>query len=423
MNILNKLSNLFKTQRVSESFSYSDLDEFKYKKLSSNYDYSLIESELSETVRNRMFKIVFDLHIKNPLAKRILEISRDFICGDGIQYDSDDSPAKNIINEFWHHPLNNFDIELPKMVYDLSLWGELIIKCSTNPFNGLVTISCLDPTQIKDIKVNKENIKDIHSVDFHGSPLANKTYNVIKLNDKGFLDGDIFYYRINNLTNQVRGLSDLLPLVDWLDAFDKFLFSSIERSSLLNAFVYHIQWIGLNKEEVQQQMQKFGQIKPASIHHTNENVKINAITPDLKASDTSELARVIKNFILGGAGIPEHWFGDGGFTNLATAKEMGIPTFQKLKERQTFILKILKDLISYQIDQALICGRLANSIKKPSVNLRLIDIKENSISDISPNLLNLVNFVKTAVDSNLIDLATGQNIINSTLALKGFKKI
>jgi hypothetical protein len=425
-NFFLKVNEIFKKRsKTSESFSLDEKDDYKYRRLSRNFSTGFNQNEIPESLRERMYRVVFDLYLKNPFAKRILEITRDFAVGDGLQYECDDKDVKNVIDKFWNNSINNFDTEISKLVFDLGLLGEIVLKMNVNSLNGSVVVSYLNPTDIKDVIVGKENIKDIDSlVFFSDNRCGEKRYKVIKENDAGLLEGDIFYFRVNNLTNQIRGTSDLLPLVDWLDALDQFLFNSIERSALLNSFIYHIQWTGLNKDEVQEQMRKFGQIKPGSIFHTNENVKINAITPDLKASDTSDLARVIKNFILGSAGFPEHWFGEGGYTNLATAKEMGLPTFQKLKERQTLVLKIIQNLIRFQIDQAFISGRLNFDLnKRPKVTIRCIDVKESGMSEFTNSLVHLVNFVKSAIDSDLLDKETGKKIIQSTLELSGFRKI
>jgi hypothetical protein len=426
-NILSGIQEIFKRKRADNRIaeaSYIDADDHKYKRLSVNYANSN-ENELLDSVRSRMYKVVYDLNMKNPFAKRIIEITRDFAVGDGLQYDCDNREIKQVIDKFWNNPLNNFDIEISKIVYDLGLWGEICLKMNVNPLNGFVTVSYLDPTRIKEIIVNKNNIKDIESIIFYSEDrLSEIKYKAIRENGQGLLEGDVFYFRINNLMNQVRGVSDLLSLVDWLDALDQFLFNSIERNALLNSFIYQFEWIGMNREEVIEQKRQFGKVKPGSILHTNENVKIHAITPSLNASDTTELARMIKNFILGSAGFPEHWFAEGGYTNMATAKEMGLPTFQKLKERQSLVLKIINDLIRFQVDQAYKYGRLNFDLNnRPKITIRNIDVKESGMSDFTNSLVHLVNFVKSAINGDLIDKETGRKIIQSTLDLNGFKNI
>ena len=419
----NIFKKIFETKQQGNHFL---AESFKsYRRPSGAYELWDGDKELNESIRSRMNKIVYEMHLKNPLAKRIIEITRDFAIGDGLKYECEDANVKSLLDKFWNNPLNNMDIEIRRIVYDLGLWGEIVLKVDVNPINGFVTLSYLDPTKIKDVLVRKNDNKDIDSIIFSNDDyLGEKSYKVIKENENGLLEGDVFYYRVNNLTNQIRGLSDLLSLIDWLDALDKFLFNTIERSALLNSFIYQIQWVGMNKEEIAEQARKFGSVKPGSIHHTNENVKINAITPDLKANDLSEIFRVLRNFILGCAGFPEHWFGEGGYANLSTAKEMGLPTYQKIKERQTLILKIISDILKFQVDQALICGRLNfKPDEKPVIIIRSMDVKSNNQNGFSESLVNLADFVEKSVKSNLMDLETGKNIIKNTLELNGFKYV
>lgn len=419
----NIFKGIFKTDKkgdhvLSESFR-------SYKRPSGAYELWEGDKELSDSIRNRMNKVVYEMHLKNPLAKRLLEITRDFAIGDGLKFECDDDNVKKLLDRFWNNPINNMDIEIRRIVYDLGLWGEIVIKVDVNPINGFVTLSYLDPAKIKDVLVRKNNNKDIDSIIFSEDDLLReKAYKVIKENEDGLLEGDVFYYRVNNLTTQIRGLSDLLPLIDWLDALDKFLFNTIERSALLNSFIYQIQWIGMSKDEISEQARKFGSVKPGSIHHTNENVKINAITPDLKANDVSEIFRTLRNFVLGCAGFPEHWFGEGGYANLSTAKEMGLPTYQKIKERQTLILKIISDVLRFQIDQALLIGRLNFKYDgRPSVTIRSMDIKSMGKNDFAQSLVNLAEFAEKSIQADLMDKETGKNLIKNTLELNGFKYV
>jgi len=51
-----------------------------------------------------------------------------------------------------------------------------------------------------------------------------------------FTDGDCLYYLINDLSNGAGGRSKLLAQIDWLDAYDDFMFGEMDRSKFLRAF-------------------------------------------------------------------------------------------------------------------------------------------------------------------------------------------
>ncbi len=68
-------------------------------------------------------------------------------------------------------------------------------------------------------------------------------------------------------------------------------------------------------------------------------------------SDTDTSAKLFRNHVLGGATIPEHWFGGAGDVNRATGEDMSGPTFKMMSMRQAFIGFILQELAKYVIRQ------------------------------------------------------------------------
>ena len=49
-----------------------------------------------------------------------------------------------------------------------------------------------------------------------------------------------------------------------------------------------------------------------SVRAHNQSVKWEAVSPDLKTTDAANGARLLRNHILGGQTVPEHWYGGGG---------------------------------------------------------------------------------------------------------------
>jgi hypothetical protein len=63
------------------------------------------------------------------------------------------------------------------------------------------------------------------------------------------MEGEVFYFAINKLPNSLRGRSDLMALADWLDLYDQYLFSEVERLHLLSAFVWDYKIEGATDEK------------------------------------------------------------------------------------------------------------------------------------------------------------------------------
>jgi hypothetical protein len=205
----------------------------------------------------------------------------------------------------------------------------------------------------------------VHEID--GS--KKREFEVKELEVKGIdentkFEGECFLFQVNKLTTGVRGRPDLLPSIDWLDRMDQTFFDGIEHMALLNYIVWHLQIEGGSETapepelNLKMQAKKFQKMKPNSVYATNAKVKLIPQTPDLKSEDMARVLRQLRVFIAGGNRIPEHWIAEGGYTNRATAKEMGQPTFRMLTRRQEFVRYILETLCQYQIDIKVALGLL-----------------------------------------------------------------
>lgn len=311
--------------------------------------------------QKRMQDIAFYLYDSNPMAKRIIEITRDFVVGDGFTYTAQDKNVLEVIENFWEDPDNNLEDEIDVDVLELGIFGELCLPVWVNSANGAVKLGYIDPATILKVEKNKNNPKinrvlkwkPIRATEEREYKIINIDKN-IKSESYGYRTGDCFFFTINKVSSATRGRSDLLTLADWLDGHDQFLFARLERAFLLNTFIWDITCEGMNKEELTEFVKGLSMPKSGSIRAHNEKIKWASETPKLEAADASEEARLFKQQILGGAGFPEHWFAEGSRTTRATALEMSLPTLKKLKSRQRKVKSILKQIINFVIDQAIV---------------------------------------------------------------------
>ena len=153
-------------------------------------------------------------------------------------------------------------------------------------------------------------------------------------------------------------------LSDWLDGYDQFLFARLERAFFLNTWIWDIVCKGMNENEITEFAKKQVPPKPGSARYHNENIEWKVVSPQLESSDASGEANMFKMQILGGAGFPNHWFGEGDKTTRATAMEMSLPTLRKLKSRQNFFKNMINHIFNFVIDQAIIHGTLPENINR-----------------------------------------------------------
>jgi len=103
----------------------------------------------------------------------------------------------------------------------------------------------------------------------------------------------------------------------------------------------------MNENEITEFAKKQVPPKPGSARYHNENIEWKVVSPQLESSDASGEANMFKMQILGGAGFPNHWFGEGDKTTRATAMEMSLPTLRKLKSRQNFFKNMINHIFNF----------------------------------------------------------------------------
>lgn len=323
-----------------------------------DYGWSLLTKDegrdLDPIMQDRMQDIAFYLYDANPLAHRIIEMTKDFIVGEGFTFKAEDPEVQKLLEAHWEDPVNNWDIKQDKKAKELGLYGEQFYPVFVNKHNGHVRLGYLDPTKVKKIIQSKKNPEIYTSVVLKQNRKGEeKKYKVINPNAQGRLEGDIFIFSINNVSNATRGRSDLLCLADWIDGYDQFLFARLERANILNNYVWDVCLEGANEEFIREWLKGQAIPKPGSIRAHNEKVKWQAASPELESNDASKEANLFKMQILGGAGFPNLWFGEGGETIRAGATEMSLPTLKHLQKRQMYFKYIIKFILQFVIDQAL----------------------------------------------------------------------
>jgi len=335
-----------------------DDDENEWRKLSDD-----AKRDLSSMNQSRMQEQAVYLWESNLLANRLIELPVAYLLAEGVRLVGANEITQEWLDRFWFDPINQMDLKLPKKVRELAIFGEQCYPAFVNEHSGHVRLGYLDPSLIETVvtdpdngeqpigivtKRNTRGVQRRYKVIVNGpeEDLFTKTTQRIR---NTFQDGECFFFAINDLSKGKRGRSDLLAQMDWLDAYDQFLFGEIERAGHLRAFIWDVVLTGATPEEVKKRAKEITAPKPNSVRVHNDSEKWTAESPDLKAQESDGTARLIRNHILGGGTFPEHWFGGGGDVNRATAAEMGDPTFKMLTMRQTFVGYMLETIGRYVI--------------------------------------------------------------------------
>lgn len=287
-----------------------DNDDWLYRKLTSGA--RLQRRDLTPLQHDRMLQVTWYLWEQNPFARRLVTLMTDLIIGEGVTVQAKDERIQEVIDRTWDHRMNQFATRIREFHNFLSLTGELILPVERNTISGRPVYGFIDPYQVKDVEPVAGNIliPDVLILKDRDGKAGERLKIVREDPDSGRLEGEVVYFAINKLPNSLRGRSDLLPLADWLDLYDQYLFAEVERLQLLSAFVWDYTIKGGDDKKIKAKLAAFPVPKPGSVFGHNENETLEARTPDLKAQDRSEVATMLRKHIGGSMGFPMTYLGD-----------------------------------------------------------------------------------------------------------------
>lgn len=349
--------------------------------------------ELPMMDQSRALEVAYWLWKTNPLGKWIIEVVTAFVTAGEAPYSAKNEDVKEVLNGFWYDPVNRMDLNWENFVRELGIYGEQCWPVFIAEQTGRLRCGSVDPAYIQEVYPDPENVKikiglTVGSHD--GSARPRRLRIVVDDESEAFLspaakalretfnDGECFFFTVNALTNEMRGTSDLFTVADHLDGYEQFLFDSSEKYARFNAFFYDVTVEGADEKKLQEERERYQPPQTGGAFIHNEKVKAQAVSPEMKANDAAQAARLHRNHILGSLGLPEHWFGGGGDVNRATAAEMDTPARKMIEARQTRCKNMLELIFDTQIDRANRAGMLRGV---PEDELYAYEIQTPALSD------------------------------------------
>lgn len=407
-----------------------DADDDQWRRLSGDN-----KRDLSSMNQARMQKTAVYLWERNALANRLIELPITYLLAKGVRIESKDEEAQQVIERHWNDGLNAWDIKLTKKLRELSLFGEQCWPVFVRP-DGVVRVAYLDPTMIETVVTDPDNIEQpIGIVTKKNKRGEARRYRIIVNVDEGeftegtqkiratFTTGDCFFFKINDLCASSRGRSDILANMDWLDAYDEFLFGELDRANALRAFIWDVTLKGATPEEVEARAKKITSPKPGSVRVHNDSEEWAAETPSLQAADSGAAARVFRNHILGGQTLPPTWYADGEDANRANGQSMAEPTEKVLEMRQRFVGYMLLEVARFVLRahwQAL--DRAPNDAEQEVLDGLSVEWPEMTTKDTTKYasaLQQCVTAAVAAVAGKMITRATAIRLVQSMAAQLG----
>lgn len=383
--------------------------------------------DLSYVDQGRMFEIAYFMYDTSAMFKRLAHMDRGFLFSGDVAIESEDEDVQEIIDRFRDDVENRLNLDFPDCAMWLGILGEQCWPVTVSPQNGHVRLGYVDPGNISEVWVNPLNVKQIMRVDLQGAggrsgqkyAAIRKDYNPYS-KTFGKLVGDCFFFSINHPPNSPRGRSDYLTLFDWIDAVERYGYNYLERAEFMLNFVWDVCLKGMTEDQIREWVRNNPPPEPGSVRAHNENVEWDAVAPDIKATDFKSGFEMAKGFIMGAAGRPASWFGEGGKAYQTEADQFGQVPIRDLEQRQGYLKYVLQMVVQYAIDQAVIAGRLSEEKALEGFTISMPEISKKELTKLINGIPQLTTALSIAEEQRWIRKETAIRIFAYVCSYLGY---
>jgi len=296
----------------------------------------------------------------DPLAHRAVSLWTDYSFGTGMTWSCDDDGARKVLEQFWGSRDNSPILGAKgqrKSSDKLLIDGEVFFAIFLGA--GQSTIRHIDPLEITEIVTDEDDrerpmyYKRNWSTP-QGQPREEYYRSFVNLKGEPATDsmgklitqkeGAVVYHLNYNSTEQ-RGNSLLLPALDWLKQYRRFLASRVAIVLAMAKFAWKVKAIG-GPSSIAAVKSVYQDAAPqsGSISIENANADLQPIKTDTGARNAYDDGRMLKLQICAAVGIPEQYFGDISIGNLATAKTVELPMVKQFQSYQQVWADAYKDI-------------------------------------------------------------------------------
>ncbi|MGH7749710.1 MAG: hypothetical protein ACREQ5_33835, partial [Candidatus Dormibacteria bacterium] len=295
----------------------------------------------------------------DPIAHDALCLIRNFTIGRGVTVTANDPRVQKIVDDF--DADENMNARVKNWTVALSRDGELFIR-KIKPGDGTTKVRSLDPMTIWEVVTDAE---DIETVYYFVQRYMTRTQIISPPNGESqkwidrYLDPrDVIHAKINVSECEVRGRSDLFPVLGYLKRLRDLFSTMIVREQAQAAYIHDYAVDG-GIAEVREFSASVPKTKPtpgSSFVH-NKAVTISVVQPTAsRATDAGTVWEGLMTIIAVGLGIAKDYLGITSRGSRATALVATAPSAMTFEERQDVITSLLRQLYADVIDEARVCG-------------------------------------------------------------------
>jgi len=304
--------------------------------------------------REEILRQALDAWQTNPLARRIVTLTSQYVVGGGIALGSPEPAVQTFLRAWWHHPLNACPVRAVEWCDELTRAGELFFLASTGA-DGMTYLRAVPAAQVIEVQTAANDLQQEIAYRLRPDPettaVEGRTWPAYRPeSDARGPDGHyptvMLHYAVNRPVGAVRGESDLAPLLRWLNRYAAWLEDRARLNRYRTAFLYVVRtrFASESERQARQAALQANPPTPGSILVTDETENWEVISPKLESDDAASDGLALKKMIAAGAGLPLHFLAEPESATRTTAESAGGPAFRHFEMRQQFFLWMVADL-------------------------------------------------------------------------------
>lgn len=332
------LKNIFRRFKQNRSLAASPVtdDNFFPRGMSQSY------SDRNNYDRDKILAECLRAWRVNPMARAIVKLTTAFIVGDGFDVSSKHKATNKFLTEWWNHPLNALDAQLPEWSDERVRSGNLFFLVTVNPMTGMSFFRAVPAEQIKEIQSAENDVmqeKYFIPQSMNQSPYP--AYDPTQAQESFML-----HYAVNRPVGSQWGEPALAPMLVWIGRYANWLEDRVRLNRFRNAFMYVVQGTFASKGEKEARQRELNANPPqsGSILVTDPSEQWGIISANLDAFDASVDGLAVKRMVATGALMPMHWFAEPESSTRTTAEAAGTPTFRTLRQDQNSFIAMIEHM-------------------------------------------------------------------------------
>jgi hypothetical protein len=289
----------------------------------------------------------------NPLGRRIVGLTSQYVLGDGVTVSSQQPAADRFLKQFWEHRLNRMATRCSEWCDELTRTGNLFVLVSTDPA-GMSYVRAVPTAGIERIEAQPHDIEQPLAFwpvrtpqELEPSPWPAYDETRDHPDASGGWPVVMLHYAINRPVGAQWGESDLAPLLRWLARYANWLEDRARLNRYRNAFLFMVngRWPTAAQRIARQNELNANPPRPGAILVSDESEQWSILSPKLESNEANSDGLALKKMIAAGAGIPLHFLAEPESSTRTTAEAAGGPTYRHFEQRQRYFLWVVQDVL------------------------------------------------------------------------------